>query len=295
MTPSAGWVALLLLVGGSGPVAAQAPGTDVWVVPLGVRSGALTLAAPRNVTARAGYDNQPSWTRAGDAIFYTSNRDGAQTDIFRYELATGRTTAVTTTPESEYSATLMPTGQAVSVIRVELDSAQRLWSIPLGAGAPSVILPALRPVGYHAWADDYTLGLFVLGSPATFQVADIRTQQVRIVGRGIGRGIAKAPGERRISFIEKWSADAWWILSYDVTAQELHRVAPTLPGIEDFAWTPSGVLLMARESGIHAWNPDRRTWELVGDLAAAGVQGITRLAVSPRGDYLAFVARDAAR
>lgn len=285
-------VALLVCTAGAD---AQAPGTDVWLVPLRTQAGHLVLGTPRNATARAGYDNQPSWTPAADAIYFTANRDGAQTDIFRFEIATSRVTQVTQTPESEYSATPTPDGRAISVIRVERDSAQRLWRFPLDGSAPSVILPDVRPVGYHAWADANTLGLFVLGSPATFQVADLRTMRTAGVGRAIGRGIAKVPGVARVSFIEKWAANDWWVLAYDASTREIHRIAPTLPGVEDYAWTPSGVLLMARESVVYAWNPVRKRWDSIGDVSGAGVQGITRLAVSPRGDYLALVARDAAQ
>ena len=37
------------------------------------------------------------------------------------------------------------------------------------------MLADVKPVGYHAWADDHTLALFVLGQPATLQLADTRT------------------------------------------------------------------------------------------------------------------------
>jgi hypothetical protein len=49
---------------------------------------------------------------------------------------------------------------------------------------------------------------------------------------------------------------------------------------------------MARGSVVFAWNRSRRTWDAIGDLGARGVQGITRMAVSPDGRTLAVVARD---
>ncbi|NIQ58624.1 MAG: hypothetical protein GWN71_36280, partial [Gammaproteobacteria bacterium] len=58
----------------------------------------------RRLTDRDGYDNQPSFTPAGDAILYTSIRNG-QADTYRIGLAGGEPTRVTHTPESEYSPT----------------------------------------------------------------------------------------------------------------------------------------------------------------------------------------------
>ena len=42
------------------PRAAQGPpGTDIWLADLTLRDGRVSLGTPVNVTARAGYDNQP--------------------------------------------------------------------------------------------------------------------------------------------------------------------------------------------------------------------------------------------
>ena len=277
---------------GSRMATAQAPSTDIWIVPLVARGPALTLGAPRNVTARAGYYNQPSWATSGDAIFFTSNLDNTQTDIFRFDVPSGRTAQVTNTPESEYSATAIPGADAISVVRVERDSTQRLWRFPLNGGAPSLVLTGIRPVGYHAWIDARTLALFVLGSPATLLIADATSGSARVVARGIGRGIARIPGTASVAFVEKVSASDWWVMSYEPPTGTLTRIAPTLEGVEDFAWMPDGRLLMARDSRVYVLNRGSRMWDVVGDLAGTGVTGITRLAVSPAGDQLALVARD---
>ena len=163
---------------------------------------------PLNITDRAGYDNQPSFTSDQKGVFFTSVRDDAQADIYRYDIATKQTTRVTTTaPESEYSATPIDGGRAISIVRVERDSAQRLWRFPLDGSAPSVILERVRPVGYHAWADDHTLALFVLGSPNTLQLADTRSGAAETLASGIGRSLHRIPGTNRISFVRKVAPD----------------------------------------------------------------------------------------
>ena len=56
-------------------------------------------------------------------------------DIYRYVVASKRIEAVTQTPESEYSATVTPDGERISVIRVEGDGTQRLWAFSINGTA----------------------------------------------------------------------------------------------------------------------------------------------------------------
>src|SRR5258708_4611584 len=130
----------------------------------------------------------------GTGILFTSTRGGGrQTDIYRYEVVSGATTQVTRTPESEDSPTVTPDGSHISVIRVEADGTQRLWRFALDGGAPELILPGIKPVGYHAWADNSTLALFVLGSPASLQLADASAGTAEVLVRGINRSIQRIP------------------------------------------------------------------------------------------------------
>ncbi len=73
------------------------------------------------------------------------------------------TRVIASNPESEYSATPLPDGSGLSVIRVEADSTQRLWRFDMDGANGSVVLEDVAPVGYHAWADQRTLVMFVLG------------------------------------------------------------------------------------------------------------------------------------
>ncbi|MDT7604642.1 MAG: hypothetical protein QOF61_2639, partial [Acidobacteriota bacterium] len=154
------------------------PDTDIFVVELKSEGGKLVFGQPANITRRVGYDNQPSFLPDGQTLLFTSQREGDQTDIYRYDLRTRATTQLTSTPESEYSPTLMPGGKFFSVVRVEADKTQRLWKFPLAGGAASLVLDNVKPVGYHLWLDARTLALFVLGDektkqPNTLQLASL--------------------------------------------------------------------------------------------------------------------------
>jgi len=284
--------AMAVLMLGATVLGAQArPSTDVWVVPM--RPGGTTPAfgAPVNATHRAGYDNQPSFTKKGDAVLYTViGADGAA-DIWRFPLPLGKAQQVTATRESEYSATVTPDGQWFSVIRVEADSTQRLWKFPLAGGeAPALVLDQVKPVGYHVWVGPHTLVLFVLGNPPTLRVADDRTGTSERVAMGIGRALAKVPGRDAVTFVQLVADSASWISELDVRSKAIRRIAPAPEGADYHAWTPNGVLLTASGSRVLAWVDGR--WDVVVDFGRYGVRGLSRLAVSPRGDWLAVVAED---
>ena len=288
--PAAPALVLGLALTAAAPLAAQAPGTDIWVATL--EADALAFEGWRNVTARPGYDNQPGFTPDGDAILYTSHRD-EQTDIYRHDLASGATDRVTGTAESEYSATVMPGGDRFSVIRVEADSTQRLWSFALDGSDPELVLTEIRPVGYHAWIDEHTLGLFVLGSPATLQIADTRDGTAEVAASDIGRSLHRVPGRAAVSFLHRVDGVAL-LRIHDPASGRFEDVAQPVADAVDYAWTPGGVLLMGSGSRLFALDPDADAgWREVADLSAVGVTGITRLAVSPDGTRIAVVGEDA--
>ena len=277
------------------PVSAQgAPGTDIWVMDLGETSGDIRVGNPVRITERAGYDNQPHFGPRGETLLYTSIDEAGQADIYRYSFSDGNAGRLTrTAPESEYSATLMPSGDRISVIRVEADSAQRLWSFDLSGSDPQVVLHSVMPVGYHAWIDANTLVLFVLGSPATLQIADIRSQTASIAAENIGRSLHKIPRQRLGSFLQ-WERGegvrTGVIKSIDPFSGEIETIGPALEGNEYYAWTAGGVVLAGAGSKLYRLTPgDSGGWQEVADLAASGVQGITRLAISPNGRRLAVV------
>ena len=285
--------------------AAQAapPSTDVFVAPLLVRNGVLTVGALTNATDRPGYDNQPAFLRDGSGVLYTRIGADGQADIYRYDLRTRSVTRLTSTPESEYSATPLPDGQSFSVVRVEADSAQRLWRFPLsGSTPPALLLPAVKPVGYHAWVDDSTLAMFVLGDPATLQVAGLRAGQPVTYARRIGRGLQPVPGARGFAFVQQAGDTSYLeeIRFLDAGGGggtfSQRRLAKTLRGQDFFAYTPAGEVLAASGTTLYRWSRDclvNDGWETVADLRTGGIRNISRLSVSPDGRWIALVGEPA--
>ncbi len=293
--------AIALVLGGCGrppapspsqpPSPTAAPSTDIYLYRLS--GGGMPFRSRLvNITNRVGYDNQPSFD--GSAILYTSQRNG-QTDIYKFENA--RHVQVTSTPESEYSATLTPDGNAISVVRVERDSAQRLWRFPLNGTPPTPVLKDIKPVGYFAWLDSTTVALFVLGNPNTLRIADTHTDSARIVTTNIGRSLQRVPGGRRASFVQR-SGDHWVLKTVDPTPRadgtwEIATVASLPDSAEFVVWKSDAEVYTAGGSRIYRLRLPSTSWQAVADLSGVGIRRITRLALHPNGRELALVADEA--
>lgn len=282
-------VALALLVA-LPPSAAAQGGTDIWVAPFSDIAGRVSVGRPANVTRRAGYDNQPAFTPDGSTILFTSTRGDGQADIWRVPVTGGAQVRVTKSdPESEYSATPLPGQDGFSAIRVERDSTQRLWRFNHDGTGAALVLRALRPVGYHVWVGDATLGTFVLGSPNALVLVDPRTERADTLARDIGRALVRVPGRDAFTFLQV-GRDTSWISEVDVRTKAIRRIAPSPVGSDYHLWTPSGRLIASVGTGLLIRVGDR--WDVLADFAELGVTDVTRLALSPRGDRLAFVAAD---
>jgi hypothetical protein len=140
--------------------------------------------------------------------------------------------------------------------------------------------------------------LYVLGGklnsptagPATLQMVDTRTGTATVVARNIGRALAKIPGRELVTFLQVVPDSGTFITEVDLRTQQTTRLMAPPRGADYHVWTPNRLLLTAVGSKIYTWVFNR--WVVSADLAALGVRNITRLAISPRGDFLAFVAED---
>src|SRR5437667_3196481 len=225
------------------PVApAGPPATDIYLADLRVAQGRVSGGVAVAVTAMPGYDNQPVFLPDGGAFLYTSIREDSQADIYRYDIDTKTSVRLTATRESEYSPTPLPDGSGFSVVRVEADSTQRLWAFDLAGSPPRLVLDSIKPVGYHAWADDHTLVLFVLGSPSTLQIADARSpgKPGEVVARDIGRSLQRIPGRAAVSFVQRDSAAGNWLEEVDIRTHQVTKLVKTPAGADFFVWTPDG-------------------------------------------------------
>ena len=321
-----------LFVSAFGAASAQVPAanTDIYLAPITRIGDSIVVGRPVDITPRVGYDNQPSFTPDSRSILYTAQSDG-QTDIWRYDIGSRATKRVTSTPESEYSPTVMPGGKRFSVIRVERDSTQRLWSFLMNGTAPQLVLRDLKPVGYHAWLDATRLVTYVLGTPSTLRLVETKTQHDTVIARDVGRSIALLPAGTNalFSFTQRDAAGKLQVYIFRGETQTIryghrtvaiaghearptrvttvvdsaatiaeppYRVTSAAADNEFQAWTTDGIMLTASGTQLLRWNaqlPAADAWLPVASLAPFGVTHVTRLALSPDGRWLAFVAEPA--
>jgi dipeptidyl aminopeptidase/acylaminoacyl peptidase len=311
-------VAIGAVLAAAPPQAAQqpaVPATEVFLASL--TAGAKSIDTWINISNNPGYDNQPSFLPDSSGLLFSSNRDGKQMDIYRYDIAAKKVSQLTNTPEGEYSPTVTPDKKTFSVIRTEADMTQRLWRFDLDGSNPRLVLENLKPVGYHAWIDDTHLALFILGAgggaPATLQLADTKTGLATVAATGIGRSVLIRPGKGTVSYLATGETPRV-LKELDPKTGVSTTLTPPLEGSQDCAWMPDGRLLMARSKMIAVWMPGATTWSVdsfmiladeiglarTGGVATVSSPGpnfanITRMAVSPDGKWLAFVAEPAAK
>ena len=281
---------LILLLSPSQLPAQTPPGSDIFLIPLNTDGKSLTFGEPRNITARPGYDNQPAFTPDGGGVLYVSIREDGQADIYRYDITSGKTMQVTATAESEYSPTIMPGGAYFSCVRVEGDGTQRLWRFDLSGQNPKVLLEEVTGVGYHGWGDETTVGMFIVGEPHWFCLADIASGRADSLAAHVGRSIHLIPGRRALSFPQQSGENQWQIMQLNLDTREVTPLAQALPGSQDYVWTPEGAILMAQENRLYRWTEVGKQWELLQEFAQENMAALFRLALSPDRHYLSVVA-----
>ena len=293
-------LALLLLIPavGTRAQAQAAPNTDVYLSRLTRGEGGLIVQPPLNLTRRPGYDNQPSFDAKGRVVYYTRRAPNAllrdsvrdvQTDIWGYALDGSTHGPVVVTAESEYSSQVTPDGTALTVVRVERDSSQHLWRMPLAPGGKAErLVGRVKPVGYYAWVDS-KVAMFVLGAPATLQVMDTISGVIDTIARDIGRGVKRVPGTDRVTFVQKEGARAF-IDEVRPGARAVTRLVETLPGVDEYAWIDSTTMIAGSGTTLQSWTRGQTGWRVAADLAYAPLTNISRVTIDPSGTWLAFVA-----
>jgi dipeptidyl aminopeptidase/acylaminoacyl peptidase len=291
------------------PARGQQPvvNSEIFLAPL---DAANKIGAPVNISNSPDYDNQPSFTPDGKSILFTSKRDGKQTDIYRYDLATTAVTHLTHTAESEYSPLVTPDGKTFSVIRVEADgTTQRLWRFDLDGSNPRLVLENIKPVGYQCWIDATNVAIYVLGAgrtdPSTLQIVDTATGVSKTVDSAVGHTLIVDPKSRRVTYAKKGADGKWVIQQVDpVSGKRYSALFPALVS-EDFALESNGGVYLSHGTVISRDDhPDFLSEDLserdiggvrfgpwpAADFANGPFKNITRMTISPDGKWIAFVA-----
>lgn len=281
----------LLFVGiFSGSLLMAQSGSEILLFDLKVRKNKVVISNPKNITNHKGYDNQPTFHTNQPIVYYSSFNEEGRADIKSYNYKFGEVASITQTNEREYSPTLTPDQSSLSCIIQRDNGAQDLGKYPVEGGEPSVIIDNMT-VGYHAWADNSHLALFILGEPQTLHYIRLPTKDDTVVASNIGRSLHKIPGERAISFIQKNANQDWEIKKLESETMKISPITKTLPGREDITWTRDRKIISSDGTKIYFLDPakENKWMEVSIETGSELLKGVTRLAVNSTGDKLAVV------
>ena len=265
--------------------------TEVFLFNLSFNGERYSLSKPQNISNNKGYDNQPHFSNDGQFLLYAGTI-GEQTDIFQYELSSGKKTQLTNTSGSEYSPTPTPDGKGFSCIILEKDGTQLLYRYDWGSNDPQVLIPGLV-VGYHVWLSKKKIVSFVLGDPNYLQWNIVGSKRRGMIQSNIGRALHKIPGTSSLSFVDKSKGSGNWQLRSWQRGRKSKLICNTLNKVEDLAWTPAGDILMGKNDRLYQLLiGEESARRQVADLSLYGLSGITRIAVSPNGRAIAIVVEE---
>ena len=261
-------------------------GTEIILFDVAVNAKGISLSKPVNITNHAGYDNQPFFYKTD--IFYSSVADSGQMDIKKYNYVNKITSTITHTPENEFSPIVTPDGKFISCILQRKNGKQDLVKYPLNGGKPTIIIDDLK-VGYHAWADNNSLLLFVLEDTSTFTLHsyNVKSKEDKTITNNIGRGLNKIPGKQSVSFIQKDSS-RWMIKQFNAVTKNVNSIMPALPNRDFLVWTKTGLIIMSDGKDIYFAKPGN-SWQKIKMMGDMPLKNISRLALNEQNTKLAVV------
>lgn len=260
------------------------PTTDIWLFEMdGAEVSPLTRVTDGDV-----YDNQPAFTEDGGRLLFVSARTG-RANVFSYDIASGETTQLTFTDADKYSPTPIPgtQGRAFSVVHSDSVVHQGLWRYSVDGATKPEPIADVDAVAYYDWVGNDHVLYWRLTTPPTVQLLDIRSSESVVLADDSAYSFKRIPGERATSYLARAAGQHSEIRRFDWDSRETTVIAPTLGEGRDHTWAPDGRLLMLSGGELHAFTPGTSDgWEFIAEL---GLEGGTRIAVSPDGSLIAVV------
>lgn len=271
--------------------------TEIYLFDLQEQDSTISLSNPVNISAREGYDNQPSFTDDSQAILFSSFRNG-QSDISKYFINEHYRVWITDTEVNEFSPMPFPGKKKYfTCVRLNGDETQFLYKYAYKKRPPELLIPDLR-IGYYLWFDEKILISFVIGDVESLQVSNFKYKIRYPIQKNIGRSIQKIPataglGSQLVSFISL-DHEAPEIYAIDPMTSDSKYITDPIKGSQDLAWTKNGSILMGHGNKIYSFHPDRDSeWQPVTVESPLPFDGISRLVISPDGTKIAVVVNEA--
>lgn len=275
-------------------------GTEIYLFDMKINKGQMVLSNGINITNHKGYDNQPSFHPSQPLIYYASSNDTGpidSSDIKIYNYQTKQTTRFAATPDREFSPTVTPDGQFISCILQRRNGDQDLVKYPIEGGKPKVLINHLK-IGYHAWASENSVFLFVLDDSVNFSLHyyQLANDMDTVIAENVGRGLNKIPGQNAMSFVQKISDTLSVLKKYDLSTAAVSNIIYTVKGKDQLTWLQNNTILMSDGKQIFCHKVDPfiefkdKKWKpvtMTGQIPK--LKSITRLATNADNTKLAVV------
>jgi hypothetical protein len=269
------------------------PEADIWVVDLIKKEGKYSFEKPLNFTNRKGYDNQPSFSFNGKEIYYVSNKDSNQTDIFVYNLKNKITQLVCQSQESEYSPTVTCDKKFLTCVVVLKDSSQKLVNYDIeNKIAPIEISDKINnpdSVGYFTWLNKDTVLYYKLTNPHSLRAWNIHTHKDVWICDNPTRAFKKYGKTSQFIYGLKKDSSSVEFRIYNPTMKE-SKIYASYPSLnEDFVWNDELGLIKSENADLLYYKESSKTWEVLFSFSQLGIKKITRFVFDKKNKRLAIV------
>ncbi|MGY9049573.1 translocation protein TolB [Puniceibacterium antarcticum] len=182
----------------------------------------------------------PRFSPDGRSVVYSVTR-GANTDIFRMDIASGSTTQLTTAPSIETGPSFSPDGSRI-VFESDRSGTQQLYIMSANGGEPQRISFGAGRYGTPVWSPRGDLIAFTKQNAGRFHIGVMRvdgSEERLLTASFLDEGPTWAPNGRVLMFMRETQGaqGASSLYSVDISGRNLKRV-PTPEGASDPSWGP---------------------------------------------------------
>ncbi len=274
----------------AGTVSAQLPDTEIYIASISKQGDEWKFSEPENVTNRIGYDNQPFFSPDGSSMLFVQVKDSTQSDVYSYSIKEKTTKQITTSPESEYSPNYTYDHSKLSVVRVDMDSAQRFYTFDPKNPAKAIFVPGTDSIGYYCWLNDSMLAMFLVGENFSLQILNTQSGKRSFIAYTIGRCLKLTADKKSLLFLDKSDSTSWMISSLQISDFKINPIVKAIDGNEDFCPLNDGSLLMGSAGKLYIWNERLAdSWNLAKDYSMT-IGPFYRITVDEKSSRIAFVA-----
>ncbi|ETX15162.1 translocation protein TolB [Roseivivax halodurans JCM 10272] len=182
----------------------------------------------------------PRFTPNGQSLLYSATT-GSNTDIYRMDISSGSTSAITSGPAIETAPSFSPDGSRI-VFESDRSGTQQLYVMPANGGEPQRISFGPGRYGTPVWSPRGDLIAFTKQNAGRFHIGVMRidgSEERLLTASFLDESPTWAPNGRVLMFARETQGAQGTssLYSVDISGRNLKRV-PTPDGASDPSWGP---------------------------------------------------------